>query len=133
MEQMEIPTLSDGEEKRPVRSKKSSKATKKIRAGKLAKEYIMDKVKKAAKQMIDSAAEDDGADDDDLQGYEDQDLDEYDYEDGFMRDDNSEPTEYASDEESNDEDSDGDDEYESEADDESGEKSDEEQESEEQD
>jgi hypothetical protein len=64
MEQMEIPTLSDGEEKRPVKSKKSSKATKKIRAGKLAKEYIMDKVEKAARQMIDGAAEDDGADDD---------------------------------------------------------------------
>jgi hypothetical protein len=129
---MEIPTLSDSEEKRPVQSKKSSKTTKKIRSGKLAKEYIMDKVNKAAKQMIDSAAEDDGAGDDDMPDYGDKDPDEYDYEDGFLRDDNSEPTEYASDEESNDEDSDEGDEYESGADDESGEKSDEEIESEEQ-
>jgi hypothetical protein len=99
MKQMGIPTLSDSEEKRPVQSKKSSKTTKKVRAGKLAKEYVMDKVNKAAKEMIDSHAEDDGADDDDMQDYGDMNLDEYDYNDGFLRNDQSEPTEYASDEE----------------------------------
>jgi hypothetical protein len=99
MKQMGIPTLSDSEEKRPVQSKKSSKTTKKVRAGKLAKEYVMDKVNKAAKEMIDNHAEDDGADDDDMQDYGDMNLDEYDYNDGFLRNDQSEPTEYASDEE----------------------------------
>jgi hypothetical protein len=92
----------------------------------------MGKVNKAAKAMIDDYAEDDGADDDDMQHYGDKNLDEYDYDDEFLRNDQSELTEYASDEESNDEDSDESDECESGADDESGGKSDEEIESEEQ-
>ena len=76
--------------------------------------------------MIDSAADDDYASEDDMRAYKDTNLDEYDYTDGFVRGEDSDLTEYASDEESDDEDDSNSDSNNSEADDESGDKSDDE-------